>query len=150
MAFLKNLLGGKKKGENFQVQFDDTPKTETQPVASPAPEAPKAPEAPETTAQAPAPAATTEAPAKKKAKKEPKKTKTFRKAKQKTAPEQAPPAAKPVAQPKVAAVTKPAQPVVEGGFATKYMNTGLGQTMSRRRPGPNMKGFLEMARKAKN
>ncbi|MDJ1179152.1 hypothetical protein PJF56_09765 [Roseofilum sp. BLCC_M91] len=147
MAFLKNLFGGKKKSDNFQVQFDDTPKTETQPVASPAPEAPKAPEAP---AQAPAPAAKTEAPAKTTAKKEGKKTKTFRKAKQKAAPEQATPAAKPVAQPKVAAVAKPAQPVVEEGFATKYMNTGLGQNMSRRRPGPNMKGFLEMARKAKN
>lgn len=129
MAFLKNLLGGKK--DNFQIQFDDSPKTETKPVATAAP--------------APAPAKTS-APAKKT------KTKTFRKATQQAAKPEAPsvPAPAPAPAPKPVAQTKPAQPVVEGGFATKYMNTGLGETLSRRRPGANMKGFLEMARKAKN
>jgi outer membrane biosynthesis protein TonB len=132
MAFLKNLLGGKK--DNFQVQFDDSPKPETKPVATAAPEAP-----------APAPVAEAPAPAKKT------KTKTFRKAKQQAAKPEAPsaPAPAPAPAPKPVAKAKPAQPVVEGGFATQYMNTGVGETLSRRRPGANMKGFLEMARKAK-
>jgi len=130
MTFLKNLLGGKKKGDNFQIAFDDTAKTETQPVATPAP-------AP---APTPAPAAeTAPAPAKK--------TKTFRKAKQKAAQPEAP--STPAPAPKPMAKAKPAEPVVEGGFATKYMNTGLGETLSRRRPGANMKGFLDMARTVK-
>ncbi|MBP0012856.1 MAG: hypothetical protein J7545_06450 [Roseofilum sp. SBFL] len=125
MAFLKNLLGGKK--DNFQVQFDETPKTEAPPVATPAP-----------ATEAPAPAAEVPAPA-------PKKTKTSIKAKQKAVKQEAPPA--PTPAPKPVARVKPAQPVVEGGFATKYMNTGT--SISRRRPGANMKNFLDMARTAK-
>jgi hypothetical protein len=125
---LKNLFG--KKSEYF-LELDEakgTGSATTAPKAEPTPDPADAPaaakvEAPKTEA-APAP----KAPAAKAP------------AKPAPAAKKSEPVLAPAAAPAKPAPAKPAEPV--GGFATQYLMPSTGP---RRRPGPNMKTFLDMA-----
>lgn len=148
--FIKKLFG--KKNDGFYLQLEDekdTPnpaaKAKSEPPASkaPAPVA-AAPAAPVTAVQAapvaPAPAAQA-APAEKEAKKSVKKSVKKEKS-EKEAEETKAPVAASVAPPVVAAA-----PEIKN-FATDYLIKPSSNS-SRRRPGANMNGFLDMARQAK-
>jgi hypothetical protein len=128
---LKNLFGGKKS--NFYLELKETDGEKPAAVTTEAP-------APAPVVEAPAPAAEPAAApvAEKKAKKT--SVKKEKKAKGKEAPASAP---APVA-------AAPAQPAKvepkEVEFATKFL---ISPSLSRRRPGPSLNGFKDMARKAK-
>jgi hypothetical protein len=140
MQFLSNIIKGilgfitgflKPKGFALEYKEDATPKAE----------------APKAEAASPAPAlAVSEAPSAPAPASKAKKTKTFRgaKAPEASAPAAAPaaPAAAPVVVP-AAALNLPAPTVT---FADVAMNPASGASVSRRRPGANMTGFISMAR----
>jgi hypothetical protein len=129
---LKNLFGGKKS--NFYLELKETDGEQQAAVTTEAPapvvEAPAA-----VVESAPAPAVES-APAPV-AEKKAKKTSVKKEKKAKEAPVSAP-------APVAAAPAKVEPTEVE--FATKYLIT---PSMSRRRPGPSLNGFKDMARKAK-
>lgn len=133
LGFVKNIINrsGDKKDNGFYLQLDETGNV-VEPTAAAKPAAP----AP-TSLEASSDAATTEAPAP-----EAKTSKkvSVKKPKAETAVKTAEAAPAPAAP-------KPAAPPTEKNFATKYLVQT--NTMSRRRPGANMSGFLEMARQAK-
>ncbi|MDJ1182924.1 hypothetical protein [Roseofilum casamattae] len=164
MAFLQNLLGGKTKDSQFQIEIGDAP---TSTATAPAPEVPQAsaaivkatttdiaPVAKATTAAlVPVPAAEEATPVSVRVE-PPKRQKTFRGLKKQ--PELAPVIQEvivtPVTSPVIPPASAPPQPVAEVSlttesmFASKFMNVG---TKGRRRPGANMGSFLELARKVK-
>jgi hypothetical protein len=122
---LKNLFGGKKT--NFYLELKETDSEQKAVVATEAP-APVVESAPAPAVEsAPAPVAEKKA----------KKTSVKKEKKAKEAPVSAP-------APVAAAPAKVEPTEVE--FATKYLIT---PSMSRRRPGPSLNGFKDMARKAK-
>jgi hypothetical protein len=153
-VFIKKLFG--KKNDGFYLQLEDekdTPKpaakAKSEPPASKAPApvaaapaAPVTPAAPAVQAApvAPAPVAQS-APAEQEAKKSVKKSVKKEKPEKKVEETKAPVAA-PVAPPVVAAA-----PEIKN-FATDYLIKPSSNS-SRRRPGANMNGFLNMARQAK-
>jgi len=132
---LKNLFGGKKS--NFYLELKETDGEQPAAVTAEAP-APVV-EAPAPTAE-PAPVAPAPAAEPAKAEKKAKKTSVKKEKKAKEAQVSAP---APVA-------ATPAQPAKvepkEVEFATKYL---ISPSLSRRRPGPSLNGFKDMARKAK-
>lgn len=119
---LKNLFG--KKSEYF-LEFEEakgTGSATTAPAEPPAPVAPAVAETPATPVKS-------------------------KKAEKTSAPKAAAPKAKKSesAPAPAAAPAQPAAPV--GGFATEYLMPG---PTPRRRPGPNMKTFLDMASQMRN
>jgi hypothetical protein len=137
MALLKNLFA--KKSE-YVLEIEDTKGTEA-PATAPQPDPVKSEPA---KVEAAKPEATAPAPAAKKAKASPKgdkkakasSPKADKKAKAAPAAVAAPPQPVKVAP----APAKTPEPV--GNFATEYL---MPRTGSRRRPGANMKSFLDMA-----
>lgn len=130
LGFVKNIINrsGDKKDNGFYLQLDETGNVvEPTPADKPA------------TSAAGSTAATTETPASE-AKTSPKVSVKKPKAETAVKTAEAAPAS-------ASAAPKPAAPPAEKNFATKYLVQT--NTMSRRRPGANMSGFLEMARQAK-
>jgi hypothetical protein len=123
---LKNLFGGKKS--NFYLELKETDGEQKAAVTT---------EAPAPVVEAPAPVAAAPAAEPAKTEKKAKKTSVKKEKKAKEAPVSAP-------APVAAAPAKVEPTEVE--FATKYLIT---PSMSRRRPGPSLNGFKDMARKAK-
>jgi hypothetical protein len=124
---LKNLFGGKKS--NFYLELKENDGEQKAAVTS---------EAPAPVVEAPAPTVEPAPVAEKKAKKT--SVKKEKKAKGKEA------AAAPVSAPAPVAATNSKVEPKEVEFATKYL---ISPSLSRRRPGPSLNPFKDMARKAK-
>lgn len=145
LGFVKNIINrsGEKKDGGFYLQLDETGNV----VETDSPSQPSAPAVKPEEKEVKSAQATTENPETPETpvaeKKKSGKT-SIKKAKSEAKPKKTEPVA---ATP--APVVKPATPPEpqEKNFATKYLTTT--NTMSRRRPGANMNGFLEMARQAK-
>ena len=135
---LKKLFG--KKSE-YAIEIDEA-KSDGSVATEPSPAAPAKPEAPK--AEAPVAKAEPAKAPKAKSAKAPK-AKSAKAPKAKPAPEPTPVAA--ASAPAGPAKTAPKAPEPETGFATRYLMP-LGNN-TRRRPGPNMQSFLDMARTAK-
>jgi outer membrane biosynthesis protein TonB len=120
LGFVKNF--GKKNNGFYMELKEDAAQPAEAPAPAPAPEA-----------KTPAPAAE---PAKAPAKEKKAKAAKAEKAKAASAPAPVPAPAKP-------------QPPAETNFATKYLVPSVSGSNGRRRPGPSMNSYLDMARQAK-
>ncbi|MGK7885813.1 MAG: hypothetical protein AB4057_14450 [Crocosphaera sp.] len=135
---LKNLLGGGKKKEFF-LELDESssvPTSEAK-VETPAPEAKVETPAPEAKVEAPAPEATTEVVEEAAPTKKSKKTSIKKKAKKAEPKTEIVPTSPALNN---AEATKKEEPK-EVGFATKFYMTST----PRRRPGPSLNNFKEIA-----
>lgn len=178
LGFLQNLFGGKKseakaanpaKTKGYFMEFEDSTNgksADAKPVAAKAPEAktpapakapePKKPEPVAVGAPASKTDSTPEAAQPEAAKAEPKSKKTSIKAKKaqsESAANSAPtevkqpePEPQPVALQKKTVASKPDS---ISTFAPTYLNPTLASTGGRRRPGPSMNPFMDMARQVK-